>query len=140
MHSFLAGSHRWRVARLLIPVGGVVTLVGYFGAWIQHPVAGLTVTGLDLAEYVKFLVPVRTGEITLWRDAQGFGLRGDPRQQRPGIQMGRLVRVVLERRQVQAGSLSQLRERDDVPRPPALGRDEGSEFEIVAVVGHYVVL
>lgn len=61
--SFVRNSQRW-----LLPAGGLVTLVGYFGAWVQHPVSGLTVIGLDLAEYVKFLVPVRTGEIWLWRE------------------------------------------------------------------------
>jgi hypothetical protein len=40
--------------------------------WFNHPAAGLVVTGLDLAEYMKFLPSVRDGSITLWR--QGFYL------------------------------------------------------------------
>ena len=47
----------------------VVALAGYFGAWIWHGAAGLVVTGVDLAEYVKFLPPVRAGQITLLREA-----------------------------------------------------------------------
>lgn len=53
--------------RMLIPLAGVVTLAGYFGPWVNHPVAALVITGLDLGEYVKFLPPVRSGEITIWR-------------------------------------------------------------------------
>lgn len=68
MNYLLSRFGRGNLARLLLPLGGIIALAGYFGAWIQHPVAGLTVTGLDLAEYVKFLVPVRTGEISLWRE------------------------------------------------------------------------
>jgi hypothetical protein len=59
------------VPRLLtytLPLAALLTLVGYFG----HRAAGLVVTGLDLGEYVKFLHPVRSGEITLWRE--GFYL------------------------------------------------------------------
>jgi len=53
-------------------IGGLLTLAGYFGPWIDHPVGGLVVTGLDLGEYVKFLPEVRGGQITLWRE--GFYL------------------------------------------------------------------
>jgi hypothetical protein len=55
-----------------LPVAALLTLAGYFGPWIPHPAAGLVVTGLDLGEYVKFLVPVLSGEITIWRE--GFYL------------------------------------------------------------------
>jgi len=51
-------------------VGGIfLLLTGYFGPWIDHRVAGLVVTGLDLGEYVKFLPEVRSGAIPLWREA-----------------------------------------------------------------------
>ncbi len=53
--------------RLLLPAGILVMLAGYFGPWIDHRVAGLVITGLDLGEYVKFLPGVQTGEIALWR-------------------------------------------------------------------------
>jgi hypothetical protein len=56
----------------LLPLAGLVTLIGYFGPWIDHAAAGLVVTGLDLAEYVKFLPGVRTGALSVWRE--GFYL------------------------------------------------------------------
>ena len=55
------------VARFLLPIGGLLTLIGYFGPWVDHPVAGLVIMGLDLGEYVKFLEPVRSGAVTIWR-------------------------------------------------------------------------
>jgi len=61
-----------RRLRWLLPLAGLVALVGYFGPWIGHPAAGLVVTGLDLGEYVKFLPSVRDGGLTLWRE--GFYL------------------------------------------------------------------
>lgn len=56
----------------LLPFGALLTLLGYFGPWVDHKAAALVVTGLDLAEYVKFLVPIKLGEIQLWRE--GFYL------------------------------------------------------------------
>lgn len=58
--------------RVLLPVGLLLALAGYFGAWVAHPVSGLVVTGLDLGEYVKFLPSVRSGTTTIWRE--GFYL------------------------------------------------------------------
>lgn len=46
-----------------------VALVGYFGAWVWHRAAGLVVTGVDLAEYVKFIPAYRGGEIRLLRES-----------------------------------------------------------------------
>jgi hypothetical protein len=46
-----------------------IALVGYFGAWVWHRVAGLVVTGVDLAEYVKFIPAYRGGEIRLVRES-----------------------------------------------------------------------
>jgi hypothetical protein len=59
-------------AHWLIPVAGLLALTGYFGPWVNHRVAGLVVTGLDLGEYVKFLPVVRGGQVILWRE--GFYL------------------------------------------------------------------
>ena len=56
----------------LLPLGILITLIGYFGPWVNHHVAGLVVMGLDLGEYVKFLTPVRSGQVSLWRE--GFYL------------------------------------------------------------------
>lgn len=67
-----AAKSRTRVLRWLIPLAGLATLVGYFGPWIDHAAAGLVVTGLDLAEYIKFLPSIRGGTVTVWR--QGFYL------------------------------------------------------------------
>lgn len=53
-------------------VVSLLALSGYFGPWIDHKVAGLVVTGLDLGEYVKFLPIVQSGQVTLWRE--GFYL------------------------------------------------------------------
>ncbi|HMN30936.1 MAG TPA: hypothetical protein PKE45_22465 [Caldilineaceae bacterium] len=59
-------------ARWLIPLAGLCTLAGYFGPWVDHRVAGLVITGLDLGEYVKFLPAVRAGSLSVWRE--GFYL------------------------------------------------------------------
>ena len=67
-------------------------------------------------------------------DARGGG--GDVREKGPGVKERRLVRVVLEGHQVEAGVLAELRERDDVLWTPALRGEERSEAELVAVVGH----
>jgi len=60
------------ITRWLLPTALMLAFAGYVGAWVDHPVAGLVITGLDLGEYVKFLTPVRGGEIMLWRE--GFYL------------------------------------------------------------------
>lgn len=52
----------------LLPLGALLALVGYVGPWVAHKAAGLVITGLDLAEYVKFVPQVRSGEIGLWRE------------------------------------------------------------------------
>lgn len=61
-----------RALRLGLPLAGLLTLAGYFAVWIPHPAAGLAVTGLDLGELVKFLPPVQSGQIPVWRE--GFYL------------------------------------------------------------------
>ncbi|MEZ4709944.1 MAG: hypothetical protein R3A44_22245 [Caldilineaceae bacterium] len=58
--------------RLLIPLGVLIGMAGYFGPWVNHRVAGLVILGLDLGEVVKFLEPIRSGQMTLWRE--GFYL------------------------------------------------------------------
>jgi hypothetical protein len=44
-----------RIGRLLLPLGWVLAIVGYYGPWIAHKTAALTVTGPDMGEFVKFL-------------------------------------------------------------------------------------
>lgn len=46
-----------------------LALAGYFGAWVWHRAAGLVVTGVDLAEYVKFLPAFRAGQLRLLRES-----------------------------------------------------------------------
>jgi hypothetical protein len=58
--------------RWLLVGGAFLTLTGYLGPWVDHPVAGLVILGLDMGEYVKFLPTVRTGETSIWRE--GFYL------------------------------------------------------------------
>jgi hypothetical protein len=53
---------------LLLVVAGFIGVVGYFGPWVQHKVAGLVIVGLDLAEYVKFLPEVGSGQIVIRRE------------------------------------------------------------------------
>lgn len=43
-------------------------LAGYFGPWAPHRAAGLVITGIDLAEYVKFVPQVMSGAIPIWRE------------------------------------------------------------------------
>jgi hypothetical protein len=72
--TYLHAAATWlnRHARHLLPLGAVLALLGYFGPWINHAAAGLVVTGLDLAEYVKFLPEMLAGRLPLWRE--GFYL------------------------------------------------------------------
>ncbi|MBX3000796.1 MAG: hypothetical protein KF893_19905 [Caldilineaceae bacterium] len=58
--------------RITLPFAALITFLGYVAPWVPHRAAGLVITGLDLAEYVKFLHPVRSGEIGIWRE--GFYL------------------------------------------------------------------
>lgn len=41
---------------------------GYWGPWVWARPAGLRILGLDLAEYVKFVAEVRSGQIRLTRE------------------------------------------------------------------------
>jgi hypothetical protein len=52
----------------LIILAGLITLIGYWGPWVNHAVAGLVITGVDLGEYVKFLPAIRGNELRLWRE------------------------------------------------------------------------
>jgi hypothetical protein len=54
-----------------LPVIGLWLLawIGYFGAWTPHRAAGLVITGVDLAEYVKFLPQVMGGQVPIQREA-----------------------------------------------------------------------
>ncbi len=60
----IRGRRRW----LLLGLAAVIGLVGYYGPWVPHKAAGLTIIGLDLAEYVKFLPDVMAGRVALQRE------------------------------------------------------------------------
>ncbi|MEJ2735517.1 MAG: hypothetical protein P8189_18445 [Anaerolineae bacterium] len=55
------------VMRLLLPVGWALTTVGYFGPWIAHQTAALTLSGVDMGEFVKFLPSVVDGSLQVMR-------------------------------------------------------------------------
>ena len=53
--------------RLLLPLGWALAAVGYFGPWIAHPTAALTLSGVDMGEFVKFLPGVLDGSLPVTR-------------------------------------------------------------------------
>jgi hypothetical protein len=55
-------------AAALVLLGWLFIALGYWGPWIPANAAGLRVLGLDLAEYVKFIAEVRSGQIALTRE------------------------------------------------------------------------
>jgi hypothetical protein len=60
-----AVGYRWLVIVVLL----MIACAGYFGPWVADESAGLVITGVDLAEYVKFLPPVQSGQIQVQREA-----------------------------------------------------------------------
>lgn len=46
----------------------VTALGGYFAPWAPHPASALAITGLDLAEYVKFLPAMMAGQLPIVRE------------------------------------------------------------------------
>ena len=63
---------RWlrspQVAIALVLLGWLFIALGYWGPWVPANAAGLRVLGLDMAEYVKFIAEVRSGQIPLTRE------------------------------------------------------------------------
>ena len=55
------------VVRLLFPLGWALAAMGYYGPWITHATAGLTLSGVDMGEFVKFLPGVLNGALTVTR-------------------------------------------------------------------------
>lgn len=45
------------------PIIYTVILIAYFLPWIDHPTAGLTLIGLDVSEWAKFLPQMQSGEL-----------------------------------------------------------------------------
>lgn len=48
-------------------VACVLAVVGYFGPWISHETAALTVTGYELSEFAKFFPEVQGGAVPVTR-------------------------------------------------------------------------
>ena len=58
---------RVEAVRWLLPIGWVLSGLGFLGLWIAHPTAALTLSGVDMAEFVKFLPGALDGSLTLVR-------------------------------------------------------------------------
>lgn len=52
----------------LLLLGLVLVITGYFGPWVPHETAALTVTGFELAEFAKFFPQVQGGTVSLSRE------------------------------------------------------------------------
>lgn len=59
--------HRLTAVRLILPMGWILAAVGFYGPWIAHPTAALTLGGVDMGEFAKFLPGVGDGSLTLTR-------------------------------------------------------------------------
>ncbi len=64
----LQGERRTSWARVIMPWSLAAAMLGYFGPWVAHRDAGLVINGQDLAEFVKFLPEVRSGQATMIRE------------------------------------------------------------------------
>ena len=49
-------------------IGIALALIGYWGPWVNHKTAALVLSGLDMAEFVKFLPGVRSGTELMIRE------------------------------------------------------------------------
>lgn len=58
---------RLAVVRMLLPSGWLLAAIGYYGPWIDHATAALTLSGGDMAEFVKFLSAVQDGTVAILR-------------------------------------------------------------------------
>ena len=56
-----------QVSHWLVWLGLVLGVVGYFGPWVGHKTAALTVTGFEMAEFAKFFPQVQGGTLQLTR-------------------------------------------------------------------------
>ena len=56
------------VLQTLAKAGFTAILIGYLMVWLPQPVVGLSFTGVELGEWVKFLPEVRAGEIAPGRN------------------------------------------------------------------------
>jgi hypothetical protein len=63
------GQEKWHLAavRWLLPAGWLLAALGFLGPWIAHPTAALSLSGGDMAEFVKFLPGVLNSSLRLIR-------------------------------------------------------------------------
>lgn len=54
----------WKIVLL---IGIVTVMAGFFSPWIQHKTAGLSITGFEMAEWIKFAPEVQSGDSGLAR-------------------------------------------------------------------------
>jgi hypothetical protein len=52
---------------VLLSTGWVLAALGCYGPWISHPTAALTLSGVDMGEFVKFLPDVLGGSLKVMR-------------------------------------------------------------------------
>jgi hypothetical protein len=81
----ISESAGWRIASAWLPLAGVaLAVVGYFGPWIPHNTAALTVTGSELSWFAKpfaqvtrelFVLPLIATAVILGLVAQRFVVR-----------------------------------------------------------------
>jgi hypothetical protein len=55
------------LVRWMLPVGWCLAAIGFLGPWVSHPTAALTLAGVDMGEFVKFLPGVLDGSLQLVR-------------------------------------------------------------------------
>jgi hypothetical protein len=48
-------------------IGSALIVIGFFGPWVAHKTAGLTVTGYELSEFAKFFPQVQGGAVPVRR-------------------------------------------------------------------------
>lgn len=96
---------RLAAVRLLLPAGWLLAAVGYFGPWLAHSTAALTLSGVDMGEFVKFLPEVLDGSLQLTRQLFYLPplavvvsvalLSGSRRLQYPGLLQAALVALAV---------------------------------------------
>ena len=58
---------RLTALRWILPIGWCLAVAGFLGPWISHPTAALSLAGVDMSEFVKFLPGVVDGSLKLIR-------------------------------------------------------------------------
>jgi hypothetical protein len=67
VHGSPRAAQRLGITHSLLLLGWALASLGYWGPWIAHPTAALTLSGVDMAEFVKFLPGVLEGSLHITR-------------------------------------------------------------------------